>query len=276
MGGIKPRQILEILALNAGAPVAKDKLADLLWDGKPPASYVGTLESYVCVLRRSLGLAGGRRSVLATTPNGYRLDPDCVSVDLVEFGRLVARGSMDAATYRGRVEEALRLVRGELLADEPYAAWADRARECFRRDIVAACVHASGLAHAAGDAADAVRLARVAVDHDPSAEEAVQHLMRALWLADRRCEALQRYAEMRQTMLDDIGAEPGTESRDLYLAILRDTPATGPGTVASTEMEIKTLLRLLRQVLEAMPGVGPPASDAALTGFALNALAGVA
>ena len=75
LGGVKPRQILEILAANPGAPVTKDRLADLLWDGEPPKSYVGTLESYVCVLRRRLGLGPGRTSPLATTSNGYLLDP---------------------------------------------------------------------------------------------------------------------------------------------------------------------------------------------------------
>src|SRR4051794_29501900 len=62
LGGVKPRQILEILALSAGSPVPKDRLAELLWDGQPPKSYVATLEGYVCVLRRRLGQGRGRRA----------------------------------------------------------------------------------------------------------------------------------------------------------------------------------------------------------------------
>src|SRR5438270_1488689 len=88
--GRRPRQILEILALSAGVPVGKDRLADLLWEGDPPASYPGTLESYICLLRRSLGLGSGRASALATTSNGYLLDPVGVEVDLLTFRRLVA------------------------------------------------------------------------------------------------------------------------------------------------------------------------------------------
>ena len=45
LGGVKPRQVLEILALSAGSPVSKDLLADLLWAGHPPRSHLGTLES---------------------------------------------------------------------------------------------------------------------------------------------------------------------------------------------------------------------------------------
>ena len=58
LGGSKPRQLLEMLALDLGTPIAKDLLAERLWDGRPPASYIATVESYVCSLRRRLGLVG--------------------------------------------------------------------------------------------------------------------------------------------------------------------------------------------------------------------------
>src|SRR3954449_9127666 len=112
----RQRQILQILALEAGSAVPKDRLADLLWDGEPPTSYVGTLESYVCVLRRTLGLASGRKSLLATTAKGYVLDGDAVRVDVREFRKLVATAaSASAAEVVTATTAALQLVRGELL-----------------------------------------------------------------------------------------------------------------------------------------------------------------
>src|SRR3954466_8709747 len=83
LGG-RLRQVLEILALNAGRPVPKEVLADHVWEGSPPPTYVGTLESYVCVLRKRLGLVGGRRSALSTRDRGYVLEGHdvCVDVDL--------------------------------------------------------------------------------------------------------------------------------------------------------------------------------------------------
>jgi DNA-binding SARP family transcriptional activator len=254
LGGVKPRQILEILALEAGSPVAKDRLADLLWQGRPPVSYTGTLESYVCVLRRNLGLGSGKSSVLATTPNGYRLEPDRVTVDLWEFRRLTdaaSRSAPEAAV--AATEKALRLVTGELLVDDPYAEWALRARAYFSRGLVTACVYAADLAASLGDLPAALRLARVAVDHDPLSEDAVQQLMRAMWAAGRRCEALRVFAEMRQRMVDELGAEPGTESHHLYLEILRDGPPAGTDDSGGNGLELHTLVRLLRQVLDSTP-----------------------
>src|SRR5262245_57405388 len=81
VSGVKPRQILGLLAVRPGEPVSKEALAEYLWDGQPPRSYLATLESHVCVLRRQLGVISGRRSALATVSRGYLLDPSLVSVD---------------------------------------------------------------------------------------------------------------------------------------------------------------------------------------------------
>src|SRR3982751_6478577 len=96
LGG-RPRQVLELLALDAGTPVAKDRLAEQLWEGNPPAADIGTLESYISLLRRILGCGGGRGSTLATVPGAYLLAADDVSVDVHEFHGLVA----SAADARG-------------------------------------------------------------------------------------------------------------------------------------------------------------------------------
>jgi DNA-binding winged helix-turn-helix (wHTH) protein len=129
VSGVKPRQILEILAANVGQPVAKDRLADLLWDGRPPRSYIGSLESYVCNLRRALRLGQGRGSVLRTTTGGYVLDATEVSVDLAEFRSMVnGLHDVDGRKAGQRALAAMRLVEGELLASESTLLWADEER----------------------------------------------------------------------------------------------------------------------------------------------------
>src|SRR3954468_19534745 len=113
---------------------------------------------------RARALASGRKSVLATTAKGYVLDTDAVRVDLRDFRKLVATASSgSAADVVSATAAALDLVRGELLVEEPYAAWAVRARDEFTRTLVAACAHAAQLANAIGDFEQADRLARRAV-----------------------------------------------------------------------------------------------------------------
>jgi DNA-binding SARP family transcriptional activator len=273
----KQRRILEILALNAGSPVTKERLADLLWEGAPPASYVGTLDSYVCVLRRTLGLGAGRSSLLATTPVGYVLTtgPE-LTVDLWQFQALA-----DAATEsvgERAVEcskHAVRLVRGELLADVLYADWAVRAREVFDRLLVV-CLKSAQRANALGQSDTAERFARLAVERDGVCEDAWRQLMLAHWFSGRRGRALAAYGELRAALAEQVGEEPANETYQLYLTILRDASEVQGNHVEDERAELTTLLRLLRQALDCMPGVRAPARDAALSEVAMRALAGVA
>lgn len=266
----RPRQILAILALASGAPVAKDRLADLVWEGAPPPSYHGTLESYVCVLRRCLGVRSGRTSVLATSARGYQLVTPAVWVDLVEFRHLVREAQSGAAAAAvERTTQALDLAGGELIANEPYAAWAQRAREVFAREAVTAYVRAAALANGTRRFADAQRLARAALDHDRLDETAWQHLIRSHWLSGHHGEALRAYAELREVMLEELGDEPGRESQQLYQALLQE-PHSAPGPRETGEL--RTLLRLLRQTLEATPGAPVPALDAGLSAAAMRVL----
>ena len=92
--GVKPRQILELIALGRGEPVRKAALAEQIWAGRPPARWQVTLESYVALLRRAMqpGVPG-RATVLCTTPGGYRLDTERVGIDLHDFDGLTRRAA---------------------------------------------------------------------------------------------------------------------------------------------------------------------------------------
>jgi DNA-binding SARP family transcriptional activator len=271
----KPRQVLAILALHAGTAVSKERLADLLWEGTPPTSYVSTLDSYVCVLRRQLGLAAGRTSQLATTHAGFRLDTSAdVRTDLALF-RALARSTEDAgnADVVDRAEQAMALVSGELVADVPYAEWALAARESFRKEVVELCLRGAQRANALGESDRAQRLARAAVERDAVCEEAWRQLMLAHWFAGQRGAAIAAYGELREAMAECVGDEPGHDSQQLYLTILRDTSEVGVSPVEDQRSELRLLLRLLRQALDSTPGVRAPARDDALSEVAMLALA---
>jgi len=273
LGGVKPRQILELLALSAGTPVPKDRLADLLWEGAPPKMYVGTLESYVCVLRRRLGLAGGRRSVLATTSSGYLLDAGQATVDLVEFRRLLSLAAVAAPAVSVELTtRALAMAGSTLLVSDEYARWATEERICVQQELATVCVGAADHALRAGDYDTALRLARAVTERDRFAERAVQQVMRSLWLSGRRCEALRTYADLRRAIVEELGLEPGRATHSLYLEILRDEAPSGVPAADQDRTELSTLLGLLRQTLQAIPGVQLPRTDGTLAEIAVRVL----
>lgn len=243
LGGTKLPQLVQMLALDLGSPLSKDLIAERLWDGRPPTSYLATVESYVCVLRRRLGLVGTRRGPLATTSRGYLLDPDHVRVDVVEARRMLRAGGV-------HVRQALEVMSGELLANEQFAAWACDAREAFDELVVDSCTRAAREANAHGDYELAVLLAHEANERGYLCEPAVRELMQALAGVGDRVQALRTYETLRAGMCDDLGLAPGTATQSQYLAVLQGDLAPTATAYASARDEISALLQLLRRALE--------------------------
>jgi DNA-binding SARP family transcriptional activator len=279
-GGVKPRQILEILAANPGTPVTKDRLADLLWDGQPPRSYVGTLESYVCGLRRKLGQrrqGPGRQTPLATTSNGYLLDAAAVSVDLARFRGLAAQAATAAPPEGLRLaRQAVAMLSGELLASEAYATWACSERKVFQQDALEACGRGARNALLVHDYEAAERLSRQAIGFDSLAEDAWQHLMRALSASGRGGQAIRAYVDLRAAMVTELGMEPGPVSRALYMEILcgNDSRSSGSSEASHDVTDLNRRLQLLRRALESITGVQLPTLEGPLAELAVRALAG--
>ena len=272
--GVKPRQILALLAGRLGEPISKDQLAEMLWEHEPPRSYLASLESYVCVLRRELGSGAGRSGALATSSRGYLLDPTLVTVDVVEFRALLHRAERaDRQDAYDLAQAALALVRGRLLADELTSSWADEERTVFAGQHLRASLVAATSAQELGRWEDALSHADRALDLERLAEPAWVVRIACLAASGRRAEALKTYAELRDVVGEALGVEPGDEARALYLQLLRGDERGAPW--GSERAEIRLLLDLLRQTVDAVRGSPAPGDDRALVAMAAR-LAGAA
>ncbi|MFL6151306.1 MAG: BTAD domain-containing putative transcriptional regulator [Ornithinibacter sp.] len=272
LGGIKPRQVLEVLALAGAAPVTKDRLVQVLWGDNPPASAVPTLESYVCVLRRALGGGKGNSSPILTTSAGYRLDSERVTVDVLRCRSMLARAATaDDAQALALTRKALRYCEQPLLASETRAGWADRTREEFRQELATACGRASRAALALGGYEEAVQLATRGTTLEPYDESLTRDLMRALCAAGRRAAALSAFLDLRRGLVEELGVEPGPQTRALYVQVLTDDSPTGSDAIP-TRGEVRGLMELLRDTLARMPGVDVVSVDRALAQVAGHAL----
>ena len=119
--GQKKKALLVALLARPNQVVTARELADVLWNGKPPASAVTTLRSHVKHLRRSLGRIGPER--IATYPSGYLIRiEDATELDIAAFTDGIHRGRAgmldnDWPTAIGELHAALALWRGRPLAD---------------------------------------------------------------------------------------------------------------------------------------------------------------
>ena len=233
----KQRVILAALALRAGQVASYDELAEIIWDGTPPAGARVAIRNYVKRLRQILGPVGGRRIV--TRDPGYALEAEPDEVDALWFTALCARGG--EAVGRGAaatgteaawdvLSEALALWRGSPLVDVPSNVLITA--EVPRLDALRMQAQEwrmdAGLAQ--GRHSELVgELTQLALDH-PWRERFHAQLMLALYRCGRQAEALSAYQRTRRMLVDELGVEPGRELRDLQAGILAGDPAlAAPG-----------------------------------------------
>ena len=223
LGGTRPKQVLEILLAARGHRVPTDRLAELLWGNERPRNVAGSLQTFVSVLRRRLASDSERaRELVVTEPEAYRFATELVSLDLDCFDELLER-SAGEPTERARaaLEQALELVRGEVLEDEPYTTWALDLRGSYQGRVLGARLDAADAALAEHDFAPALAHAEAASMLDQFSERAHRSELLALYALGRTHEALARYRDYRKHLDEELGLEPSAETRALEAAVIR-------------------------------------------------------
>ena len=227
LGGAKPRGLLELLLLARGRTMSKEQLAEALWADRPPQNVSGTLEHYVCVLRRKLfadqALA---REVLATEPGAYRFDTTQVSLDLDEFDRLVRQAEhAEPARRRLLLSQAVDLARHDLLDDAPYAPWAVAERDRYRSHVTRAHLSIARDCLGVGQYDCAMRHGESALQFAPYSEEAFRTLMIADHALGHADLARAAHRRCRQVLADHLGVDPTSETEAVAAAIDAGMPA---------------------------------------------------
>jgi DNA-binding SARP family transcriptional activator/class 3 adenylate cyclase len=223
--GGRARVLLALLILRAGEVVSTERLMDDLWNEDPPPTVQTALQGLVSTLRKRLEPhrgAGAAPTVLRTVGSGYLLAVDALSLDANRFKALLDEARTLRMTERGpTLRRALALWRGPALADVGDAPALQRevaVLEDLRRGALEERIEADLAGGLAGELAP--ELERL-VDEHPLRERFRSQLMLALYRAGRQAEALEVYRSGRQTLVDELGIEPGPGLRHLEQAILR-------------------------------------------------------
>jgi len=243
IGSRKSRLLLKLLATSRPALLSSDRIADVLWDGAPPTGADRNIASLISRLRSVLGPAvidGGRA--------GYRLgDEHAVAVDLDIASRLCDQAerkltSAPAVALAAATRAADLLAAGVAVADEPYADWADSARERLRTLLRRARLTAAQAALATGDSQLAARYAESAMAADALDEQAHRLYMSAVATGGEHARALHVYETLRARLSAELGTDPAPQTRELHMAILREdvsaaVPEPGSAQPAGTRLD---------------------------------------
>jgi predicted ATPase/DNA-binding SARP family transcriptional activator len=229
LGGRRAQVLLVALALD-GAPVSGARLADMVWDGAPPATWPAALRGVVRGLRTAVAeVVGHDQELVATVPGGYALatgvetDLDAGEAALREARDLVAAGQPRGAIELLRPATALR--GADVLAGQD-GEWLSATRTRVDELARASWALTVDAATVAGDAPAAVSAARRLVALAPLEERSHQVLIAALDGAGDRAGAVRAFEACRAALAEELGVDPAAETVETYLRALGErTPA---------------------------------------------------
>lgn len=223
--------VLAALIAHRNQIIPQERLIRICWDDSPPATAPTQIHGFISALRKALtkGVTlASAPNVVSTHGSGYRLNTGARDVDIDRLERHVeqargdrAAGSHEAAAHSLR--SALSLWRGEAFEGltSPYLI-----PERTRLEQVRITIHhelALDLLAVGrfGDAA--AELAPIVADQ-PFHEGLRGLLMIALQRAGRRVDALATYRQLRRSLIDELGIEPGADIQRVHQQILGTAP----------------------------------------------------
>ncbi|MEO6504376.1 MAG: AfsR/SARP family transcriptional regulator [Jatrophihabitantaceae bacterium] len=240
MGGPQIRALLALLLVRPGHVMSLSTLVASLWSRDAPPSAERTARTYMSRLRLALAPVAGQTrpgSLIVTTPPGYLLRADPLSVDASLFEELALTGRRalsrdDPVTARAHLLNALRLWRGDA-----YGEFADipvlRAEAIRLEELRLSAVENRLQSELRiGMGSDLVAELDGLVAAHPLRERLWVQFMIALYRSGRQAEALSAYQRARALLADELGLEPSVELADTHRRILAQDPKLLPALAA--------------------------------------------
>lgn len=243
--GRTTRALFALLALHAGRPVSRERLAALIWSDSDDSAARGSLRMALLALRRTLGAAG--LDLITATNETVTLGLDPLRTDVGVMQALAA--APDLASRRLAFEQH----RGDLLEGlslpaeaAELAAFLRDERERLRGVALDLGAELAGELERAGDEAAAGAVLRALLAIDPACETAHRAIIRAHLRRGDRAGALRQFETCTAALRDSYGVAPSAETQALREAIAPEAPEARPVAQASAApWDIDEILRQL-------------------------------
>lgn len=219
--------VLAALIAHRNEIIPQERLIRICWEESPPATAPTQIHGFISALRKALmkqASVASEPHVVSTHGSGYRLNTGADDVDIDRFERYIeqARGRRSAGSHEAAADllrSALSLWRGEAFEGlaSPYLI-----AERTRLEQVRITIHQELAVEllAVGRFGDAAAELAPIVADQPFHEGLRGLLMIALQRAGRRVEALATYRQLRRSLIDELGIEPGADIQLVHQQIL--------------------------------------------------------
>jgi DNA-binding SARP family transcriptional activator/tetratricopeptide (TPR) repeat protein len=230
LGGLKARALVARLLIDRGLIVSVDRLIDSLWGEHEGEGAEIALRSTISRLRKRLREAGVAEDLIVTRAPGYVLEVAAQTSDVFVFERMFAEGKQQLSRRRPSeavrvLEEAQNLWRGAAYSevrDEPFARAEARRLEEMQ---LAAMELRLDAALTLGRHEELIGELETLTSRHSMRERLWTQRMLALYRSGRQAEALRVFQDLRTTLVDELGIEPGQDVSWMEHAILTQDPA---------------------------------------------------
>ena len=224
--GRQGRLLFAYLVCHRQRPVAREELADVLWQDTLPGAWETALHALVSKLRSLLkGVEDPEQITLTSVYGTYVLhlgsnvwiDREVAAEAIDEAESMLRRGDIKGAWAPCNV--AAITARRTFLPGEG-GEWVDRERAALHCILVRALDCLAEIWMANGEPALALEAARESVLLEPFRETGYQALIRLHTRLGNRAEALRVYESCRELLASELGADPSPETLALFTELL--------------------------------------------------------
>ncbi|MFF1832876.1 BTAD domain-containing putative transcriptional regulator [Streptomyces sp. NPDC058231] len=223
--GQRQLRFLATLALRPGQVVSKEILIEESWDGEPPRTVSGQLQTSVWMIRGALRQAGAACEVLTSHDLGYQLLVSPCDVDVFAMRETIqhVRSLFGRRDFRGAADEldtALGMWRGSTMAGVTSSRLRLRAGALDRERMAAVELRAL-IDIELGRFDDAIARLTELTEQEPLREDLYVGLMRAYYAVGRQADAIQAFHRAKGLLREQIGIAPGEKLRRVMQAVLQ-------------------------------------------------------
>ncbi|MCX7783133.1 MAG: winged helix-turn-helix domain-containing protein [Meiothermus sp.] len=194
--------LFKLLITHRGQTLSKEELCERLWPGEDPSETQRRLHVLMHGLRQALETDPTQPQIVLREGEGYRFAPLVrYFLDVERFEELLHQGDgLEGTAALEAYRQALALYKGDFLADEPYADWAELERSYLRERAVGALFRMATIALNLGMQREALEAYRRILTLDPWREEAYTALIETLVTTGQEPEARSLFQQYRVRM----------------------------------------------------------------------------
>lgn len=235
----KAGALLAYLALRAGQPQPRPKLAALLWGDHSEVQSRDSLRQALSLLRKTLSHVDAR--ALVAHEDTISFEPTALTADAILFEDLVAQPGDE------NLEQAVALYGGELLEGfqvtaPEFESWVTAERERFREMALEAMTKLLDHHLSKGAVERGIRTAARLLVADPLQERVHRTLMELYCRQGRHGAALRQYRTCADLLAKELGIEPDATTKALRRELLREwNQQQGPTLTSNGNAEAKLL-----------------------------------